>query len=62
MGKLNLERNNTNNMLHLFTKLVNKNSLRWEVGLRSYHPDRSDGFRFVDSKFHRSNIKIIKKA
>lgn len=48
---------NANNMVHLFTKSVSKNSLKWEVGLRAYHPDRSEAFSFTDSKFHKRNIK-----
>ena len=48
---------NANNMTHLFTKVFSKNSLKWEVGLRSYHPDYQDCFRFTNSKFHISNLK-----
>ena len=48
---------NTNNLKHLFTKVFSKDSLKWEVGLRSYHPDYQDCFTFTNSKFHISNIK-----
>jgi len=51
---------NHGNMQHLFTKSVHNGALKWEVGLRAYHPDRSEAFNFIDSKFRKPKITNMK--
>ena len=50
---------NANNLKDLIGKIgmvTNIGSVKWYCGLRSYHNARSDGFNFINSRFHKKNL------
>lgn len=49
---------NTNNVSFLFTQGFSQKSCQWNVGLRSYHPDKNEAFSSMNNKFHVSNLKL----